>query len=771
MSLDPDACYRVRDLAFQKEDLKFYLTEGHLIFAKPVEGRRLAAMFTAEIPGGDAEVLLFPPHRSERMSLAQFAKTPNLNEHFTAALFLFTDGTGEQLLEQIEAQEPKKLPEMGTALAATFTETARNLAGSYGIRIVQDRFSASPAETGFFYAAISGKELGNIDLVMDLRQRDQIMVGQVAHRMERRFFDTWTSFPSRSVRTGARKPFVSNARLENIRIDVSLEAPALRMKGSTSMDVLARRGGDRAVSFEVSSRVRITEAKFDGEPVEVFRRESMRVNLNRGNDNEVFLVLLPRPLVEGEVHRLEFAHEGDVVSEAGNGVYFVGSRLNWYPNRDAEFAKYDMTFRHPKQLKLVATGELIEDKTAGEVRTARYTTSSPIRFAGFNLGEYQTMKATRGGVTVEVCANKSIESALQPRRDVVIPAPTLPRSAGRRIETLHLPMPPLSSPSPASRLEQMSSDIGGALEFMAAHFGPPPLRTLSVSPIPGVFGQGFPGLLYLSTLAYLNPADRPMAAQTESQRTFFSELLHAHETAHQWWGNLVTSGHYQDDWLMEALANYSAMLVLEKKKGRRALDTVLDEYRQDLLRITSSDRTIESAGPLIWGARLNYAESGNAWRVIIYEKGSWVIHMLRERLGSENLLRLLGEVVKRKRYSALSTEEFRQMAVEFLPQKSDDPKLENFFDTWVYNTGVPGFRLTWKVQGKSPKVKLQGTVSQTGVSDEFGTSVPVEIQLPGKRTIVRWVKTSDEEESFSVDLPAAPLKVTLDPGNAVLARR
>src|SRR5205085_3994630 len=62
-----------------------------------------------------------------------------------------------------------------------------------------------------------------------------------------------------------------------------------------------------------------------------------------------------------------------------------------------------------------------------------------------------------------------------------------------------------------------------------------PLKTLTVSPIPGAFGQGFPGLLYLSTLAYLNTSDLPMPMRTESQKRFLSELLQAHETAHQWW--------------------------------------------------------------------------------------------------------------------------------------------------------------------------------------------------------------------------------------------
>lgn len=62
-SLDPDQCYRVRDVRLQKEDIKVYLTDGYLIFSKPVAGQRRSAVFTAEVDGGDAEVLLMPPTR------------------------------------------------------------------------------------------------------------------------------------------------------------------------------------------------------------------------------------------------------------------------------------------------------------------------------------------------------------------------------------------------------------------------------------------------------------------------------------------------------------------------------------------------------------------------------------------------------------------------------------------------------------------------------------------------------------------------------------
>src|SRR3954464_918847 len=84
-SFDRDECYRVRDLTFIKEDIRLYLTEGHLIFSKPIAGHRVAAVFSADVDGGDGEVILFPPDRAERRSLAAFANAPNLDEHFREA--------------------------------------------------------------------------------------------------------------------------------------------------------------------------------------------------------------------------------------------------------------------------------------------------------------------------------------------------------------------------------------------------------------------------------------------------------------------------------------------------------------------------------------------------------------------------------------------------------------------------------------------------------------------------------------------------------------
>src|SRR5215469_6520390 len=89
-SFDRDECYRVRDLTLTREDIRIYLNDGHLIFSKPVAGRRIAALFAADVEGGDGEVILLPPNRAERASLARYIHSPNLDEHFHAAVFLFT---------------------------------------------------------------------------------------------------------------------------------------------------------------------------------------------------------------------------------------------------------------------------------------------------------------------------------------------------------------------------------------------------------------------------------------------------------------------------------------------------------------------------------------------------------------------------------------------------------------------------------------------------------------------------------------------------------
>jgi aminopeptidase N len=626
-------------------------------------------------------------------------------------------------------------------------------------------------ENGLFFGAISGKTLGSFDVVYDPRAREQVMVGQLATRDNRRYFDTWTSFASRSVRNGRRKPAEDLLAVKNFAIDATIGTD-LNLSATTTIDFTTKTKSDRVIVLDLSRHMKVKEVLLDGKPIEFFARESLRSNLIHSAENDSFLVVLPAPLDPGVTGRLQIAHEGQVIARSGNGIYYVGARTNWYPKHEAVFSTYDLTFRYPKKLQLVASGEVVEDRTDETTRVTRRRIDSPIRFAGFNLGDYEKASETRAGLTIEVYANRSLEPGLRPQqREVLPPPPPLGPGARGRIRPLEssLPITPLP-PDPKARLRVLAAEVGAAMEFMTQNFGPPPLKTLTVSPIPGTFGQGFPGLLYLSTLAYLNPQDLPMAVRTDSQRRFFSDLLQAHEAAHQWWGNLVTSATYQDDWLMEALANYSALMFLEKRKGRKAFEEVLDEYREHLLTQTSEGKTLESAGPITLGTRLNSSQTASSWRAIVYEKGAWIIHMLRVRMGDAAFLKMLNALAQRNRYQRLSTDDFRTLAAEFVPKGTDDAKLEGFFEQWVYGTGIPSLKLTTANRGKAPKVRVQGTIAQSDVNEDFSIAVPVEIQLPGRRSMTKWVMTAGDAATFTADLALPPTKITIDP-YAVLMRR
>ena len=759
VQLDSTECYRVHDLQINKDDLHLYFTDGYLIFGKPVNGARTTAVFTADVEAGDAELLLMPPTRSERRSLAAYTGTPNLDEHFTAAVLLFGDDTYNNLMQQISASEfNKRNAEMGALMADEWNPTVRNLSASFEARLLLDLLSPAHRQRGCFVAAIQGKRLGNFDVVYEPRAAEQIVVGQVKNQNNLMLFDVWTSFEAAPFRKGARKRPGPEVVVSDYRIDAVLE-PNLRLRAVTRVKVTLAESGERVLPFEIAGRMTVSSATVDGEPAEVLQTESLRSNLIRNNGNDLFLVVTAQPLEAGRDHEVEFHHEGAVVEDAGNQVYFVGPRGTWYPNSNMQFARYDLTFKYPKGLDLVTPGDVVSDKTEGEWRITRRVTEAPIRFAGFNLGVYQRARVSRNGFTVEVCANRAVEKALAPKPRPPLSIPQAGVKSGA--EVANMPPPTLD---PLARLEELAGDVASALDFMAARFGPPPLKTLEVSPIPGSFGQGFPGLLYLSTKAYLRRQDEPLASLTPRDQSFYIDILQCHETAHQWWGNIVTSASYHDDWLMESLANYSALLYLEQRNGRRLLDAALESYKADLLEKTQTGQTVDSAGPIVLGTRLASSQSPSGWHHITYGKGSWILHMLRAQMGDQRFVAMLGELRRRYEWKPVSTEDFRQLADEFLPPKSSDPKLEAFFDQWVYSTGIPTLKLSYEVHGRPPEVKLTGSVEQSDVDSEFSVQVPVEIQCGSTRE-VKWVRTSSSPATFTVSLPQAPTKVSLDTSN------
>lgn len=768
LELDPEQCFRVRDLEFQREDIRLFLNDGLLIFSRPVLGRRTIAVFRAAEPGDDGEILLRPPDRGERMSLAQAVGSPNLNEHFHTAVLVFGDGGGEQLLEAILAGGARARPDEGLLLASRYADAVKNFAQSFQVRLIRDLLTEDK-KNGLFYAAISSNSRGNFDILHDPTLPEQVIVGDVSASEPGRF-NVWASFPSRSRRQGTA-PAAEEAFVEDIRIEAAVQADlGLEIRMEAALKPQQRIHG--ALMFELAPQMVVKAARLDGKEVELFRRESLRSSLIGGYVNDPFLLVLPGPVEPGSVHRLEFELRGNVIRQAGNGVYYVAARTNWYPSRGYHFTKFDLTFRVPKELRVAATGDIAEESVEGETRIARFRTSAPVRLAGFNIGRFEEADVRADDLHVRVVANRTVEPALiPPPRQIVVPSPAAPRLPGRQPSQVITLSP--APPDPQARMRELASEMASAMLWMKQQFGAPALPSLTVSPIPGNFGQGFPGLVYLSTIAYLPEKDRPAAVQASRLSLFYSEILLAHEAAHQWWGNVVTSASYRDEWLQEALANYTALMMLERRRGGRALESVLEGYRTELLReFGDPKRTVESIGPITWGARLRGAEGVDPWRVITYCKGSWILHMLRRRMGDASFLAMLAELRRRYAYHTITTEQFRSLAAEFTAKDDPDRSLEGFFDTWVYGTGIPTLETAVRVRGKAPSVEVIVNVKQSGVPDDFMLELPVEVRTTRtSRPIVKWIRTGDDSATVTFRVQAPPARVEVAPGAGVLALR
>jgi hypothetical protein len=700
LSIDPAETYHVRDLQLFRGDLKIYLTEGVLSFTTPLAGRCVAVVFTtSHSEGGDGEVLVFPPQRSERASLLHFTGSPNLDEHLNSAVFFFSDNTAEELHRQIEQRPIHRAADIAPELAPEANSILRGNSSVIEVRLIGALLDRHPSALGFFYGMIGGREQGAFDIGYDPGKFEPVSIGRVAPAAvpdtEARF-QVWTSFRPRGA-----APFADNSgRLKSYRVETSIH-PDLRMSSVARFEYTADESGGPVVMLNLATRLHVTSAAIDGRAAEVFERKSIGTLETKGAGP--FLIVAAAPLEPSTRHEIEVRYEGSVIRQTSVGSYFVDERSQWYPFISPTLATFDLIFHCPENLRLVATGEPAGEEVAGGVRTVHRRTPIAEPLAGFNLGDYTVSSESHGPYRIDVYANRGASSE-----------------------------PALSIPA----------DAAGVLDYYSRRWMPLPIRSLAISPIEGYFGQGFPGLIYLSSLAYMREEDRPFALRDPRSNSFFSELLLPHELAHQWWGNIVSQADYRAAWLLEAMANYSALQYLEQSKGSAELNAALGTFRDDLRR-QQDGKPVESAGPVDFGERLLDNSGLSVWHAIVYEKGAWILHMLHRRLGDERFQKLQLRMLERYATKPISNEDFRELAAGFVPAGQPDRNLNLFFESWVYGTGLPRLALR--------KVSRGVVLNLSGVDDDFSVDVPLDCSDAAGKLYVRWVRPVTGDNT--IDLP------------------
>jgi len=789
VGLDISRVYRAREISIDRGFFHITLDDGTIGFTSDVAGRCTGAFFE-----GDGEVLLTPPNEAERGSMALFTGGAILEERFSTAYLRFNDDTFQQLQGSLRSYDG------GSDFVAKWNQTVVNLAPQDALRLLvtasQQLPSASSAvkppsvDDRFLHVRMQGSTKGTFDVYFDSKAPEQVWAGQLNNVLDGTFYDVWTAAsPLKRIRSagsgdsiGAEEGPTNAIEISDFKIQATIHPPT-SIDAETTMQLLVRRGGQRTLLFELARTLVIKAVEADGNPVEFIHNPTLEGTQLARRGNDLVAVVLPEPTKAGQKIQLRFVYAGEVLSEAGPGLLYVGARGTWYPNRGLAMSNFDLEFRYPGGWTLVATGKRVDTGGVGTSPTEQFShwiSERPIPLAGFNLGKYQHAEVTAGSVRVNAYGTNAVERSFPHPEEQVFPEPVLP---GTPPPVITIP----SEPSPARNVQAVAATSASAVEAYSRFFGPYPYSQLSLTQMPGNLSQGWPGLIFLSSYSFLSPEERSALQLSDLSKSLIN-LVIAHETAHQWWGDLVLWNNYRDQWISEALANYSA-LMLEEGHDPIQFRAVLETYRDNLLKKDKDGTPLLADGPVTLGSRLSCSKFPNGYVAISYGRGTWLMHMLRYMLrdaepgrsvgttaasSEEPFLRGLRRVRERYAGKPITTREFLQVFEEDLPRSlwyEGHKSLDWFYHGWVNGTSVPHFELhNLKYADSASGTVVTGTLLQKECPPELVSPVPIYASHAGKLVFLGRVMADGPETPFRMHAPANTRKVVVDPSHTVLSR-
>ncbi len=230
----------------------------------------------------------------------------------------------------------------------------------------------------------------------------------------------------------------------------------------------------------------------------------------------------------------------------------------------------------------------------------------------------------------------------------------------------------------------------------------------------------------------------------------FDELLNAHEIAHQWFGDSVTEADWHHLWLSEGFATYFANLFAERFDGRDKFVQLMLKDKEDYLNQYAKDPR-----PVYDPAITDLMKLLNANN---YQKGGWVLHMLRRILGDEKFFSGIRDYYKTYRNGNALTEDF-QRVMEF----HYGQPLGWFFKQWIYEPGYPQLDAVWRWNEKGVTLHVEQMQAQTVFR------LPLEVEFKYGNTAQREIiNLSERSQSFTFKLAAKPQGLALDPDEWVL---
>jgi len=747
---------QVNNVVIHRDRVTITFVSGTLFIPTPVAGEVRSAVFI----GKGTLYAAPPPEKFEQENVYRMLHAENLSTDFKTAVLRFTDNPAD-ILSQCSFHSDVGVVESHDLAAnlepSLLKETGINISGRQLESIMNGE---SP---GIFLAQFDGGERGRFTYLFDPQTRIPtsnfgINAGEkgliFAYNHDEFSNDVWMAFYSQQDYASGISPYADNYNLIGIKkynLKLDLMEPKKVLGLTATLDMVARVDKLRTIPFEIGEelstynderlkkQLHILAAHLaDGTPLAFFQEPW----------ESGFSIVLPQDVKAGQELSITLDLKGDFMMEpfGVSGTYFPINTETWYPRHGYLARSYfDITMLHRKKDRVGTIGELVKDGPAPNnknVMITEFRTDYAVPLASFAVGPYEIHKAT-----AMEADGKSLPIELYSVSPYV----------ARGINP-----------------DLMLAEMNNSVRFFSSLFGEYPFPFFRAIFHPFNFGQGF------ATTIMIPGVDIA---------TFYNYSFIAHETAHQWWGDMVLWRSYRDQWLSEGFAQYSAMLYVQLRSKPGSELEMIKNSRKTLLLPPATMRGIArgrlaDVGPLIMGGRLETDRTRGAYSALTYDKGALVLRMVHflftdpQTGNGQPFFDMMRDFVQRFKWKTASTEDFFAVANEHLKdtplaQKYGYKSLNWFFQQWVEGTGLPSYKLKYHIESDAKGPILKGDLLQEGLPDNANwfMPLPLVIHFPGDKIARGTIAAQGLHTAINIRLPQIPDKVELDPDMWILSAR
>jgi hypothetical protein len=708
----------VTDLTLKRDAATLHFTKGTLNLLPPTEGRVWGAVFI-----GEGTFSVSAPIAVEQEQLRKTFGAKDVVKPFRTAVLFFTDSTAAELSHALHLGQ-LAAPSGADREVEEALKYLTDDKGWVSRDLMVPLLDASP---GFFYAHVAGDRGDPVMFMVDPYDAEQISVARRAGgKVHGDVREVVSQFRGRKeIAAGSS---ISQEDLDLIRVDhYDIESTIednLDYTGKAVEHVLRVDDAHPWVPFTLYPDLKVDSVRWVGGPTVAFVQPE--------KSGALWVDLSAAPANASD---LAFYYHGDILDRPRGLWVVMKTFTNWYPMHEyGRPATYRLTFHTPRQYQVATVGRLVSEKP-GDKTVTRVWETPTVRQISFDMGTFvsRIVRVASPRVTVEYSAeaHKNL-GAMAAEAQVILP-------------------------EQSDMLGAVGADLSQAFSFFSQAFGPTPVNDFTASEIYADEGEAFPGLVLLSWTTF----------QTTDKKGF-DELFRAHEVAHQWWGIGVRPATYHDWWLAEGFSEFAGIWYMARVRGS------VDLYEKQL---EESEKTIlkrrDDAAPVWLGLRAATSRHPEDYQTVVYDKGAWVLNMLRSLLtnyngGAEDAFDgLMHDFYSSHLGKSVTTADFQQAVAARLGADEADW----FFKEWVYGSAIPKYTFSYRVDAQADgKYRVRVRVRQEKVPDDFKMLVPILLDFGAKGTRVERIMVSGPlTETELPPVATKPEHVRFNPFDAVLA--